>query len=293
MSRWWAATVITASVILASCATAPPPRPPQQELQSGEASWYGQEFAGRATANGEIFDPMQMTAAHQTLPFGTIVEVQNQQNGRVVRVRINDRGPFVGRRVIDLSYAAARELGMIDAGVVAVTLRPVSAGPGPAPAPVAAPVLSTAASDAPPPVPFPLPEDVGTPIAATSDSEPIDVQVIEERNGVEVHKTVSPDGRTIVRSPEPAPTSSSRADVAPAPAPSRFVIQLGAFQRMENAASLRERVVRLFSRTFVEQSGAMFRVRVGPFPTRDEAAQIRDQLESSGFSGVIMRADAD
>src|SRR5437763_16987874 len=90
------------------CATTQPPASvTQEETLHGVASWYGQEFAGRTTANGEIFDPLLLTAAHRTLPFGTVVDVKNSKSGQMVRVRINDRGPFVGNRMIDLSYAAA------------------------------------------------------------------------------------------------------------------------------------------------------------------------------------------
>jgi len=87
---------------------------------TGKASWYGKAFSGRPTASGELFDPSQMTAAHKTLAFGTRVRVTHLGNGRSVIVRINDRGPFTGGRVIDLSEAAARELGMIQAGVAEV-----------------------------------------------------------------------------------------------------------------------------------------------------------------------------
>lgn len=83
-------------------------------IGSGVASWYGREFAGRKTANGERFDPGQYTAAHRTLPFGSRVRVTH--NGRSVVVRINDRGPFHGGRVIDLSQAAAEDLGIRRAG---------------------------------------------------------------------------------------------------------------------------------------------------------------------------------
>ena len=79
------------------------------------ASWYGQEFAGRTTANGEIFDPMLMTAAHRTLPFGTIARgEESRRPDRRVRVRVNDRGPYVGDRLIDLSYAAAQQIGIVE-----------------------------------------------------------------------------------------------------------------------------------------------------------------------------------
>ncbi len=80
--------------------------------QSGVASWYGGKFHGRKTANGETYDQWSLTAAHRSLPFGTRVRVTNQSNGDSVVVRINDRGPFVGGRVIDLSRAAASEIGM-------------------------------------------------------------------------------------------------------------------------------------------------------------------------------------
>lgn len=84
------------------------------------ASYYGEKFRGRPTASGEIFDPDQMTAAHKTLAFGTVVKVVRVDNGKSVTVRINDRGPFVEGRIIDLSEGAARKLDMIAAGVVKV-----------------------------------------------------------------------------------------------------------------------------------------------------------------------------
>ena len=87
---------------------------PGEDLGEGVASWYGARFAGRKTASGERFDPGQMTAAHRTLPFGSRVRVTH--SGKSVVVRINDRGPFHGGRVIDLSKAAADELGLVGAG---------------------------------------------------------------------------------------------------------------------------------------------------------------------------------
>src|SRR5690606_3685928 len=81
---------------------------------SGTASWYGGKFHGRKTANGETYDMHGLTAAHRYLPFGTEVVVTNQNNGKSVVVRINDRGPFVGNRIIDLSQAAANQIGMIN-----------------------------------------------------------------------------------------------------------------------------------------------------------------------------------
>jgi rare lipoprotein A len=95
---------------------------PGGESQTGLASWYGPDFHGKLTSNKEIYDMYDMTAAHQSLPFGTWLMVTNLENGRVATVRINDRGPFVGDRIIDLSYASARVLGMIGPGTARVRL---------------------------------------------------------------------------------------------------------------------------------------------------------------------------
>jgi rare lipoprotein A len=93
--------------------------------QEGIASWYGKEFEGRPTASGEIFDASQLTAAHPSLPFGTLVVVTNQHNNKKVTVRINDRGPFVAARVIDVSRAAAEQLDMIVTGTAPVFVESV------------------------------------------------------------------------------------------------------------------------------------------------------------------------
>jgi rare lipoprotein A len=89
---------------------------------TGIASWYGRRFIGKKTANGEIFDPEKMTAAHRRLPMGTIVRVTNERNGRQATVRINDRGPYIPGRIIDLSRAAARTMDMIERGLAPVRM---------------------------------------------------------------------------------------------------------------------------------------------------------------------------
>ena len=94
------------------------------ESQEGLASWYGSKFQGRRTASGETFDTRQFTAAHQSLPFGTMVLVTNLENGKSTVVRINDRGPFVEGRIIDLSMAAASAIGLTGKGVVPVRIEP-------------------------------------------------------------------------------------------------------------------------------------------------------------------------
>ncbi|MCK5055309.1 MAG: septal ring lytic transglycosylase RlpA family protein [Candidatus Aminicenantes bacterium] len=92
-------------------------------FQTGIASWYGRDFQGRRTANGEIYDMNKLTAAHKGLPFHTIIEVENRENNRKVIVRINDRGPFVKGRIIDLSYKAAGRIGIDKTGTAPVNLR--------------------------------------------------------------------------------------------------------------------------------------------------------------------------
>ena len=96
--------------------------PDYELIGGGEASYYGHELAGNRTASGERFNPQALTAAHRTLPLGTKLRVTNRANGRSVIVRINDRGPFVGRRIIDVSLAAAREIRMVGSGKAQVTL---------------------------------------------------------------------------------------------------------------------------------------------------------------------------
>ena len=90
------------------------------QVITGNCSYYGKKFHGRKTASGEVYDMYQFTAAHQTLPFGTILEVENIVNNKRVRVKINDRGPFKKGRILDISYAAAKEIDLIQSGVVKI-----------------------------------------------------------------------------------------------------------------------------------------------------------------------------
>lgn len=113
------------AVSLISCNSRPPVVREPVYKAVGLASYYGRKFHGRRTASGERYDMHAMTAAHPALAFGSRVEVTNLENGRKVKVRINDRGPFIKGRIIDLSYAAAKRIGMLPQGVVKVSVRQV------------------------------------------------------------------------------------------------------------------------------------------------------------------------
>jgi rare lipoprotein A len=117
-------TLLLTMLLASACVArrAPSTKPPAAHTETGMASWYGERFHGRRTASGEIFDMHALTAAHRTLAFGSIVRVTEIQSGKSVDVRINDRGPSSGARIIDLSHAAAHKLGMLRRGVARVEL---------------------------------------------------------------------------------------------------------------------------------------------------------------------------
>jgi len=128
-----AAGAAVLALALTGCATTRAPvssRPPVSQppskpaaVEKGEASWYGERHQGRRTASGEPYDMYALTAAHPDLPLGTRVRVTNLRNGRSVDVRVNDRGPTVAGRIIDLSYAAAQALGAVTAGTIPVSVQ--------------------------------------------------------------------------------------------------------------------------------------------------------------------------
>lgn len=220
------------------------------------ASYYGAEFHGRPTSSGEIFDMNAFTAAHKTLPFGTMLEVTNLENGKMVVVRVNDRGPFVADRELDVSRAAALELGMITTGTARVSIRKIvnydGAGNGGAVSP--APVTS----DTP----------VGPTTATTTETQ------------------AAPVTATLVK---PAETSQSSAGIIGQA--SLWRIQLGSFSIEENATRL---VVRLrkdgFNPAF-ERTETMIRVVLAGIPDRDLSG-FREKLDKAGYGEYIVRQEA-
>ncbi|HEU4520493.1 MAG TPA: septal ring lytic transglycosylase RlpA family protein [Thermoanaerobaculia bacterium] len=282
------------------CASTAPQVPREADVLRGVASWYGEEFAGRTTANGEIFDPMQLTAAHRTLPFGTVLDVTNQKSSQTVRVRINDRGPYVGNRILDLSYAAAHQIGLIQPGTGEVEIKVVRLGKGEREPPVPYVVrieepqekVVVPAGEAPS-VAFPLP-------GSQSESD-FSVQVVEERRGVPTRRQVSADGRTIEEVPitgeeaeipaaslDRARLANPRLDAPKARSSGGFVVQAGAFSVEANARGLQERLTRVGQQSYVDREGNLYRVRIGPFPSRDGAVKARAALEAQGMSAIIL-----
>lgn len=227
--------------------------------QHGIASWYGRQYHGGLTASGERYDMFAMTAAHPTLPIPSYARVTRVKDGRSVVVRINDRGPFVHDRIIDLSYAAAVRLGLDIAGSGEVTVqrirvqtlpREVAAAPGTAEAPPAPPAVLPVATASVPAVTVPAP----TPVAAT------------------------PTPSAPATSVAPAPATAMPAVPAPG-----WSVQVGAFAVAENAASLRDQLAALLAgpaasglpaqarSVRIEQHGRLLHVLIGMTPDKSVA----------------------
>jgi rare lipoprotein A len=134
MERWWRAFFLLLPLALVAVSCAPRAyRPPSDKVvyrEEGVASWYGSKFHGRRTSSGERYDMYALTAAHRTLPLGTIVRVTRTSNGRSIVLKVNDRGPFIDNRIIDLSYGAARRLRMVEDGLASVVVEAFDGGPG-------------------------------------------------------------------------------------------------------------------------------------------------------------------
>jgi rare lipoprotein A len=234
--------------------------------QEGTASWYGKKFHGNKTANGEKYDMYAMTAAHPTLPLPSYARVTHAGTGKSVIVRINDRGPFHSKRVMDLSYAAAAKLGLIAPGsgqviVEAITNADIARGeiqPQPAPKPT---LVASAA-----PIATPRPVFVTTPDALAAV------------------KT------EIALAPAPAPTQQ------PAAQAGQVFLQFGAFSESQNAQHLAQKlnlqIASVEKRSaYVQADQQLHRVQIGPYPSRTEAvnASLRIQQETGLQPKIALR----
>ncbi|KPK50847.1 MAG: hypothetical protein AMS22_11665 [Thiotrichales bacterium SG8_50] len=224
--------------------------------ETGVASWYGRKFHGRKTALGETYDMYAMTAAHKTLPLPSYVQVRNLANNKTVVVRVNDRGPFLHKRLIDLSYAAAYKLDMLKTGTADVEVVVVTPGNMPAPATDGVQIapVEPVASDAIQVEPLPPGE------AATSTA------------------TMA------------APVAAANAATTTGDARAIF-IQVGAFGEMENAEKLRSRLEQAdFSPVLVlpvqKATQQLYRVRIGPLDNAEQGQIISRRLTEFGVANT-------
>ena len=226
--------------------------------QVGLASWYGEPYHGRRAANGEVYDMNQLTAAHRTLPFDTILDVLNLENKLKVQVRINDRGPFVGDRIIDLSRAAAQQISMIGPGIAKVKLEVIGTR-----AKLKAPTQAPASVPAPESGPAPMPESA--PVPLPGPATPTDAAVI---------------------------TSTARPPEA-ARKPTGYAVQVGAFSESKAAEKLQRRMALRYGSAYIEyvrsDKGLLYRVRVGPKSTLAEAAQVAASLKQENFESLVVQ----
>ncbi|HLQ12622.1 MAG TPA: septal ring lytic transglycosylase RlpA family protein [Steroidobacteraceae bacterium] len=239
--------------------------------ERGVASWYGPDFQGHNTSSGEPYDMYGMSAAHRTLPLPCYARVTNLSNGRSVIVRVNDRGPFVANRIVDLSYTAALRLDIVRTGTAFVELRTVQPGemPTPAAAPPAAP---------PPAVPVPA-----VPVPA-------------------VPEPTAPEPMAPVPAAAPAmPVAESAPAMAPLEAPTApplvaLYIQVGAFAEPGNAQRLVKRlraagIQQVFTLNSAATGQRLRRVRIGPIASVEDFDRLAARLASLGYPEARLAND--
>jgi len=240
---------------------------------TGMASWYGTKFHGQSTSNGDEYDLYGMTAAHKTLPIPTYVLVTNLENNRQAVVRVNDRGPFVGSRLIDLSYAAAVKLGYADKGTAFVEVAAIDVDNWPPRKPELVPPPVT-----PPLAPAPPSKTANAPMLAAPPSEAARAEVTKtETTKTEATRTEAT--RTEVKSidaPDALPVAGSG-----------FYVQAGAFSHKPSADNLRSRLVSELQQPVEvkpsQSTPVLYRVRVGPLD-RATAEQVREHILSRHIS---------
>lgn len=239
--------------------------------ETGTASWYGDAFNMKATANGEIFDMTALSAAHTTLPLPSIVEVTNLDNGRKIQVRVNDRGPFVGGRLIDLSHAAARELGYDQKGLARVRVRYVG------PAPLGGNDVRYAANSAMQPAyPTTAPLAPAAPVAVAA-----------------MPAFVPPQPMAVAAAPLAPVTPAAQPQAAPSPAAPVFGaggasglyrVQAGAFSDAGNAQRVAGQLGGGAVVEPIQRNGTtLYRVVLQSTADEGEAWALRDRVAASGY----------
>jgi rare lipoprotein A len=231
--------------------------------EEGPASWYGHEYDGRTTASGEIFDASLFTAAHPTLPFGTLLTITNKQNSKRVMVRVNDRGPSKADRIIDVSRAAADQLDMIAAGTVTVLIESIGTL---VVTPSSAPATSTTAATL-----IPV-----TPPAATQATP------------------VTPAAQTPAPVATPQPSYVIPAEIKPAiPASGTnksYRLQVGAYRVERNAVEAFDKLKNAGLSPAYERAGEYYRV-VLPRVRAEDVSAIAEKLGALGFREALVREE--
>jgi rare lipoprotein A len=240
--------------------------------ETGLASWYGPTFYGRPTANGEIYDGNQLTAAHKTLPMPVNVRVTNLDNGRSIVVRVNDRGPFARGRIIDLSRHAAEQLDMIRAGVARVRVTYLGRAElgGKVPPPETPPEIASAVPAAP----------AGRVDTAQLGAVP-GAGVAPPRPSAALPVPVPSDAAAMV-STEP----TGRIEQVPVPATNRLYVQVGAFSNIANARRLMNSLGGGLQISTLQRGGqTLYRVRTGPLASVEEADAALTRINSQAGGG--------
>jgi len=252
--------------------------------ETGVASWYGTKFHGRTTSSGEVYNMYNMTAAHKHLPLPTFVRVTNLDNGRELDVKVNDRGPFVDDRIIDLSYGAAAKLGVLDKGTARVRIVAISENVEPG---------TTVATASP---------ERKKKAAPEQDTDAAYVEILASGNHLRKQafaglgaSSGATSSAAAVRQPVPVrrrQTDAVRPAVQPAIAASGVVIQVGAFSSAANAESMRQRVNRAVNDDaaiiHTDPGGSLLRVQVGPLPQTLPADAVIQQLRQAGIDDIAV-----
>jgi rare lipoprotein A len=291
------------------------PREEFDHVEIGMASWYGPGFHGRHTANGEVYNQSERTAAHRTLQMPSVVRVTNLDNGRSTTVRINDRGPYARNRVLDVSRASAEALGMIRAGTAHIRIDQLSAesmavkevalaggGPSEQEAAIArvesgrgAPAPTTAVAQAPPPAPPQAPPQAPPPPAPpVPPPRPVPQQSPPPRPAEQLVWATPPPAQPVVQPVRASAAGSPTIASLAAHPPGAYYVQAGAFSTMANAERKRG-MIASYGATEISQavSGGreVFRVRLGPYTTSDAAGIVADRLKRSGYGDARVVAD--
>jgi rare lipoprotein A len=278
--------------------------------QEGIASWYGGEFNGKPTASGEIFNDSQFTAAHPLLPFGTMLKITNRHNNKSVTVRVNDRGPFVAARIIDLSRAAAAQLDMISTGtapvivesldVVTLSAGPRTAAPADAalqaqaavPPAVAAPI--TPAATAAPVSPAQTAASAVIPAASPQAVSPGDLQpgdALQVRSAsVEPYSSPAAVPGTLQPAPGPVPSAQLKPGIPASDTGKYYRVQVGSYKQPRYAVEAFEKLKKAGLHPAYEKHDEYYRVVLSGL-RRQDLGMVTERLGQAGFSEALLREE--